>query len=121
MTNPGKVMTIYDELSIARSAWPLSITPSNITSGFACTGIVPFNGDIFNDMDFAPSQVTYRAHPNDMDPQGNASSMSPSSVKTATSAASGSIPDPRPPSNDSAPSDNTVSTPSIPQPESSQA
>ena len=56
--NLGKTMIIYDIPGIVRQAWPISVTPANILSGFSCTGIVPFNGNIFNDSDFAPSRLT---------------------------------------------------------------
>lgn len=53
-------MTIYDIPSIVRDALPKSVTPANILAGFRCTGIVPYNRDIFTDLDFAPSAVTDR-------------------------------------------------------------
>lgn len=58
--NPGKRMTIYNIPGIIRNALPQAITPKNITSGFTCTGIWPFNREIFTEDDFAPSTVTDR-------------------------------------------------------------
>lgn len=58
--NPGKRMTIYNIPSLARGALPMAITPKNITAGFACSGIWPFNRDIFTEDDYAPSSVTDR-------------------------------------------------------------
>jgi len=63
INNPGKTMTIYDIPTTVSQAYPLSMTPTNIQSGFRCTGIYPFNRNIFSDIDFAPSYVTDRAGP----------------------------------------------------------
>lgn len=62
--HPGQTMTIYDIPSIIRNAMPLAFTPSNIQAGFQKTGIYPFNRDIFQEIDFAPSFVTDRPKPN---------------------------------------------------------
>lgn len=56
--HPGKRLTIYDLPSIAKLALPLASTPRNILAGFSCTGIWPFNREIFSEADFAPSTVT---------------------------------------------------------------
>lgn len=56
--NPGKRMTIYDLPSIVKTALPLATTPTNIMSGFACTGIWPFNDRVFRENEFAPSLPT---------------------------------------------------------------
>jgi hypothetical protein len=61
LQNPGQTMTIYHIPGIVRVAWPVSVTPSNIMSGFSCTGIVPYNRNIFDKSAYAPSQVTDRA------------------------------------------------------------
>lgn len=58
--NPGKTMVIYDIPSIVKLALPLALTQPNIVAGFVCTGICPFNRDIFTELDFAPSYVTDR-------------------------------------------------------------
>lgn len=60
VNNPGRPMNIYDIPSIVAIAFPIAATPKNITAGFAATGIVPFNRDIFSETDFAPSYVTDR-------------------------------------------------------------
>lgn len=61
--NPGKTMSIYDIPGIIRDALPKAVTPTNIINGFRATGVYPFNRDIFNDTDFAPSSVTDRPEP----------------------------------------------------------
>ncbi|KAJ8737171.1 hypothetical protein PYW07_000442 [Mythimna separata] len=58
-------MSIYDIPSIVANAMPLALTPANIQAGFRKTGICPFNRNLFNDIDFAPSYVTDRPNPND--------------------------------------------------------
>lgn len=63
INNPGKTMTIYDIPTTVSQAYSLTMTPTNIRSGFKCTGIHPFNRDIFSDVDFAPSYVTDRVDP----------------------------------------------------------
>lgn len=61
MTNhPGKTMTIYDIPGIVKLALPLAISTTNVVSGFASTGICPFNDNIFQDKDFMSSYVTDR-------------------------------------------------------------
>lgn len=62
-THPGKTMTIYDIPAIVREALPLAISCKNIMAGFACTGIYPFNQNIFAEADFAPGYVTDRPNP----------------------------------------------------------
>ena len=53
-------MTIYDIPNIVALALPQAATPKNIISGFSSAGIWPFNRNIFDDYDFAPSDVTDR-------------------------------------------------------------
>ena len=62
-TNPGKTLTIYDLLCIIKNALQTTFTPANITSGFAATGIFPFDTNVFQESDFSPSYVTVRPHP----------------------------------------------------------
>lgn len=59
-SNAGKVMSIYDVPSIAKSAFAVAITAKNISPGFAATGTWPVNTDIFGEADFLRSQVTDR-------------------------------------------------------------
>ena len=57
--NPLRTMTIYDLPAIAREALPKANVPANI-NGFKKCGIFPFNRDIFEEHDFAPSSVSDR-------------------------------------------------------------
>ena len=41
-------------------AFPRTMTPTNIQSGFRVSGIFPFDRDIFSDEEFMPSNVTDR-------------------------------------------------------------
>jgi hypothetical protein len=59
-SNPGKTMTIYDLPQVVADALPRAATPTNIVNGFKVSGIMPFNDNIFQDCDFAPSFVTDR-------------------------------------------------------------
>ncbi|XP_050676211.1 uncharacterized protein LOC126973109 [Leptidea sinapis] len=61
--HPGKTMTIHDLPGVVKDSLPLALNPVNIMSGFRSTGIWPFNPDIFQDSDYAPSYVTDRPNP----------------------------------------------------------
>ncbi|XP_063219710.1 uncharacterized protein LOC134529495 [Bacillus rossius redtenbacheri] len=58
-----KPMSIYDIPSILKIAFPTATTPRNIQQGFEKCGIHPYNREIFQDADFAPSFVTDRPDP----------------------------------------------------------
>ncbi|XP_053611421.1 uncharacterized protein LOC128675910 [Plodia interpunctella] len=58
--HPGQTMTIHYIPGIVREAFPFSVTDRNAIAGFTCTGISPFNRNIFTAVDFAPSSVTDR-------------------------------------------------------------
>lgn len=62
-SHPGKPMSIYNLPGIVSTALPLALTQSNIQAGFKCTGIYPFNRDIFTEIDFSTSFVTDRLPP----------------------------------------------------------
>ena len=61
--NRGKTMTINDIPDMVGKAFPRAFTPVNIQSGFKVAGIFPFDGDIFSDLEFLPSDVTDRFVP----------------------------------------------------------
>ncbi|XP_059053650.1 uncharacterized protein LOC131847939 [Achroia grisella] len=58
--HPGQTMTIHYIPGIVNEAFPLSVTDRNAIAGFACTGISPFNRNVFTAVDYAPSSVTDR-------------------------------------------------------------
>ncbi|XP_035280508.1 tigger transposable element-derived protein 1 [Anguilla anguilla] len=62
-THPGTPATIYDLPGLIAEALPISATPKNIMAGFRCTGIWPFNSNIFDDEDFTPCPVAARPDP----------------------------------------------------------
>ena len=94
LNNPGQTMTIYHIPGIVREALPLAITPKNIMSGFSCTGIVPFNRNIFDEMEFAPSLATDRPNPAEAisEPVASTSAASNSEPLASTSAISNTEP-----------------------------
>nr|XP_034837850.1 uncharacterized protein LOC117994082 [Maniola hyperantus] len=51
MRHPGKTFSIYEVAQCVKEAHMKSMTPANICSAFQCTGIFPYNRDIFNDED----------------------------------------------------------------------
>lgn len=63
--NPGKPLSIYEVGEMVGRAFPLAFTTKNIQSGFAASGIVPLNEDIFTDDDFLSSYATDRPNPED--------------------------------------------------------
>jgi len=56
-------MTIYNIPEVIAAAYPLTMTSANIQAGFKCTGIYPFNKDVFTALDFAPSFITDKLFP----------------------------------------------------------
>ena len=55
--NPGRVITSDKLAFLVAEAWPLSLTPLNIMSGFKKTGIYPINPSEVTDKEFAPSKL----------------------------------------------------------------
>lgn len=62
-SNPGSTMTIYHIPTIVSRAYLLAMTPNNVQAGFRCTGVYPYNRDIFTELDFCPSFVSDRPIP----------------------------------------------------------
>ena len=61
LSNAGQALTIYNLASLSSIAYYRAFTPSNITSGFKKTGIVPFDEHIFPEDVFLSSMVTDQA------------------------------------------------------------
>jgi hypothetical protein len=55
---PGTRMTIYSIPEIVVIPFTQAATPRNVLSGFAVTGIWPFNGHIVEDSEFASCDLT---------------------------------------------------------------
>ncbi|XP_065565745.1 uncharacterized protein LOC136030604 [Artemia franciscana] len=64
VSNPGQTIGISIIAQLVGKAFQLSFTQKNIVSGFAATGIFPFNRLLFTDDDFLASAVTDRPDPN---------------------------------------------------------
>ncbi len=62
-SHPGENASIYHIPGIVAKALPQAATPENIVAGFRCTGIWPYNAEIFNDDDFAGAFATDRPEP----------------------------------------------------------
>jgi hypothetical protein len=61
VANPGKRITPYDVAPLFAEAYGKCATIPNAVSGFACSGIFPYNPDISCEADYAPSTVTDNA------------------------------------------------------------
>ena len=55
-TSPGRVPTTEDVPEVIAQAWPQSLTPINLMSGFRKTGIHPLNPGCIHDRECAPSK-----------------------------------------------------------------
>ena len=63
VTHPAKTVSIYDIAEISGKAWSKASMPANIISGFAASGISPFQPDMWEDEHFCLAQVTDRPNP----------------------------------------------------------
>ena len=66
--HPGCTISIHNIAELVGKAYLGAFTPRNITAGFKVSGIFPFDSNIFNDEEFAPSSVTDREDPSDVCP-----------------------------------------------------
>ena len=60
--HPGRVITSDKVASLVAEAWPLSLSPLNIMSGFKKTGIYPINPSEVTDRQIAPSKLFQQSH-----------------------------------------------------------
>ena len=82
--NPGRVVTTNDISSLIAKAWPLSLTPINIMSGFKKCGISPLNPGATSDQQLAPSKsVTPQV--DDLSTPGKSGTTKSSDTSTKTS------------------------------------
>jgi hypothetical protein len=58
--HPGRRIVPADLAGIVNVAFGKSATMDNAVNGFRKCGIVPFDRDLFTDLDYAPSEVHYR-------------------------------------------------------------
>ena len=58
LNHPGKRVTLYEIGELFGRAYETTASMQKCVSGFKCTGIFPFNPDIFSDEAFASSNVT---------------------------------------------------------------
>lgn len=58
--NPGRAIQIFDIPAMVNRALELGATEMNIKSGFRASGIWPLEPDIFQEIDFLPSETTNR-------------------------------------------------------------
>jgi len=59
----GKRITMYEIAELFAGAYVRTASMNKAVSGFASTGIWPFNPDVFSDDDFAPCSITDEAQP----------------------------------------------------------
>lgn len=62
LNNPNHTMNIYNIPEVIAVAYPFVMTPTNIQAGFKCTGIFPYNNDVFSDLDFESNFITDESH-----------------------------------------------------------
>ncbi|XP_064604473.1 tigger transposable element-derived protein 4-like [Liolophura sinensis] len=60
VNHPGKRITQYDIAELVGQAYPRCASVEKGIKGFQCTGIYPFNPDIFDETDYAPAELTER-------------------------------------------------------------
>ena len=62
VSHPGKTITIYDMAELVGKANEQALTPRTIRSGYAASGIWPFNRDVFGEDEFLSSYVSDWPH-----------------------------------------------------------
>ena len=62
VSHPGKTIIIYDVAELVGKADEQALIPRTIRSGFAASGIWPFNRDAFGEDKFLSSYVSARPH-----------------------------------------------------------
>lgn len=62
LSNPGQPVHISKISPLFAAAYNQVANIDKGVNGFACTGIFPYNPDVFSDDDFAPAEVTDRSY-----------------------------------------------------------
>ena len=83
LANPGRPITIHDIGQCLGKAFPRAFTPENITAGFRCTGICPFDQEIFREEEFLSAYVTDRELPQPLQTPRDQQPSSPARQETA--------------------------------------
>ena len=73
----GQRISPYDVAQLFGTAYVNSATMRNAISGFSCTGLWPFNPDVFTDEDFSASMITEEEDPSAVQASATTKSTSP--------------------------------------------
>lgn len=71
--NAGRRISQYDQASLFGAAYIRTATMDKAISGFRCSGLWPYNPDVFGAEDFLPSMVTDEPQPSDSQQQAQPS------------------------------------------------
>ncbi|XP_067291829.1 tigger transposable element-derived protein 1-like [Pseudorasbora parva] len=112
--HPGTTITIYDLPEMVKKILLLAASPQNVKKGFQCTGIWPYNKNIFSEVNFLPAYVTDRPPPVPSLP--GPSTAAPPSLPGPSTAAPPSLPGPSTAAPPSLPGPSTAAPPSLPGP-----
>lgn len=69
--NPDRTLTKARFGIVLSKVWPKCMVPQNIISGFTATGIYPFDPSVIPDSAFAPSILSERSHPEQLNRKEN--------------------------------------------------
>ena len=82
LSNPGKRVTPYELCEIFTPAYQHVASHEKAVKGFKCAGIVPYDPEVFSDVDFAPATVTELAAVDDAPPMPVQAVNAPDPVNT---------------------------------------
>ena len=69
--NPGVFITRYEVAKLTAGPYTRAFSPENIISAFRKAGICPFNNEIINESQTAPSSIYNSKQDNDQEPENN--------------------------------------------------
>ena len=87
----GKPMTIYEVAEMLSTAFPKAFTPENIVAGFRCSGIHPYNENIFTEEDFLGAFVTDQPAVTDAGPPSDDAQLSTQETPPRPGTSTGSV------------------------------